>query len=47
MKRCYSSEPSKSQEDFRANFVTHIHTLTGVKPRLVLEASGKYAIYYS
>lgn len=37
----------KSNEEFRNKLITQIHTLTGTKPRVVKEADGRHAIYYS
>jgi RNA polymerase-binding transcription factor DksA len=45
--RSQLSERKESQAAFRTKFATYIHTLTGVKPRLVLEADGRYTIFYS
>jgi hypothetical protein len=38
---------SRSLEEFTTKITMHIQTLTGVQPRLVLEADGRIHVYYS
>jgi hypothetical protein len=36
-----------TQKNFHEALIKQIHSLTGTKPKIQLEANGKYAIYYS
>jgi hypothetical protein len=45
--RSGEGDESTQKKNFHEALINQIHSLTGTKPKIQMEANGKYAIYYS
>jgi hypothetical protein len=45
--RSGEGDESTQKKNFHEALINQIHSLTGTKPKIQLEANGKYAIYYT